>query len=715
MADQNLTRRSFLKNTGLFAGSLVIGFNFFPTMGRAKEPAVSGKILAPNAFLKIGSDNQIVILLTHVEMGQGIWTTLPMLIAEELDANWSDIKVSHSPVGEQWNHTFWGIQITGGSSTTWSEFDRYRQTGAIARILLIEAAAKRTGVPKQSISTQNGFVIAGNKRFSYGELVQEAAALPAPENVVLRKPENWKYIGKGMPRLDAPVKVNGKAVFGMDLEAEGMLTAVVAHSPIMGGKYRTFDASKTLAYPGVRKVVEIPQGIAVLADHYWAAKKGKELLEVEWVEDKATSLDSERQLASYRVLSKTKGTTVSKNGDVDKGLSQASKSMEAEYVFPYLAHAPMEPLNCTVRLSEEKCEIWTGTQLPGIDRAAACEILHMKPEQVEVNTVFLGGGFGRRAATNSDFVREAVEIAKASGEYIKMVWSREDDIKGGNYRSSFVHRINVGLDQYGKATAWNHIIVGQSILMGTYMEGTIQNGVDSTSVEGVEGSPYLKDVPDRFIGIHNTIQPVSVLWYRSVGHTHTAYVMETMMDLLAAKQHQDPLIFRRNALKDFPRHLKVLNLAAEKADWSGKAAKGHYKGIAVHEAFGSFVCHVIEIRMTDGIPEVQKVTCAIDCGLAVNPDGVKAQMESGIIFGLTMALYGEIGFSNGRVLQSNFYDYKILRMHECPQIDVYIAPSTDKMGGAGECGVPQVAPALANAMFAATGKMVFQLPIIKNT
>jgi isoquinoline 1-oxidoreductase beta subunit len=421
-------------------------------------------------------------------------------------------------------------------------------------------------------------------------------------------------------------------------------------------------------------------------------------------------------VAEYKKLVLTRGLPAAEKGNVKTALTGATKLIETEYVFPYLAHATMEPLNCTVKLSADHCEIWAGTQLPGIDQAAAAKILGFSPDQVTVNTVFLGGGFGRRATPSSDFVSEAVQIAKASGQFIKMVWTREDDIKGGYYRPAYVHKVKVGLNAGGMPVAWQHNIAGQSIVAGTPFAAMIKEGIDETSVEGTKDSPYLTSVPDHFIGLHTTKSPVPVLWFRSVGNTHTAYVMETMIDELAHAAGQDPIAYRRILLKDHSRHLAALNLVAEKSGWDSPLPPGHYRGVAVHESFGSYVAEVVEVSMDKGQIRVHKVTCAIDCGVAVNPDGVCAQMESGIVFGLTMALYGEISIEKGMVKQSNFYDYRIARMNESPAtIEVHIVDSTEKMGGAGECGVPPMAPALANAVFAATGRRVYQLPFMNNT
>ncbi len=706
------SRRQFLKTGALFSGGLVISFVVPARIKKFGDPGTPdpAATFAPNAFLRIAPDGTINVLLSHVEMGQGIWTTLTMLIADELDADWKKIQVQHAPPGQPYLHTVFGFQITGGSSSTWSEFDRYRQAGATARTLLVNAAAKKFGVEAATCRTENGMVMSGDQKAGYGDLAALAATLPVPAKIDLRPATEWKYIGKGLKRLDAPAKINGTAKFGMDMQFPGLLTAVVAHPPVMGGKVKSFDATAAKAVPGVKAVVEIPTGIAVIADHFWAAKKGRAALKVQWDAGANASFDSIKQMEQYQALGAKKGLPALDKGNAESGLSQAAKVIEAEYHFPYLAHAPMEPMNCTVKLSADKCEIWTGTQLPGIDQGIAAKILGFKPEQVSIETVFLGGGFGRRATPTSDFVAEAVHIAKASGKFIKMVWTREDDMQGGYYRAAFLHKLKVGVDNNGYPIAWQHNIVGQSIFEGTFLEMMVQKGIDGSSVEGVSDSPYMGEVKDAFVGLHTTKYPISVLWYRSVGHTHTAYVMETIIDQLATEAGKDPVEYRRTLLKNHPRHLAALNLAAEKAGWGKALPAGHFQGIAVHESFLSFVAQVVEVSVPDGKVKVHKVTCAIDCGLAVNPDGVKAQMESGIIFGMTMALHGEISFKEGKVQQTNFHNYHIARMNESPVIDVHIVNSTEKMGGAGECGVPPTAPAIANAIFAATGKRMRKPP-----
>lgn len=701
-----LDRRSFIRTSSLFGGGLIISFMIPAYGGRMKTllDKEDGNVsFAPNAFLHIGSDNSIKVILAHVEMGQGIWTTLTMLIADELDADWKNIIVENAPADPAYGHSAWGIQATGGSSTTWSEFDRYRKAGATARILLVQAAAKKWNVPVAGCKTENGFVISGNKKLSYGQLAETAATLPAPTDIPLRTKGQWKYIGKGMKRLDAPAKVNGKAMFGMDVKFDGLLTALVAHSPVYGGKVKSFDDSKAKQIQGVVQVVQIPTGVAVIANNYWSALLGKSALKVEWDPGENASVDSITQLADFKKLADTDGKSVAKAGDAEAAMKNASKTIEAEYSFPYLAHACMEPLNCTIKVDGDNCDIWTGTQAPGFEQAAAAKILGLKPENVKVHTMFLGGGFGRRGNPDCDFVSEAAYIAKASGKSVKMIWTREDDMKAAYYRPSFYHRAKIGTDANGMPIAWHHIAVGQTLT------GDPEAGA---STEGVSDSPYLAAIPNYYVGLHSPQIKIPVLWFRSVGNTHTAFVMETLMDELAHNAGKDPVEYRRMLLKGKTRNLGVLNTAAEKAGWGKTLPQGHFHGIATHECFGSFAAGVAEVSLDEsGLVKVHKFTVAIDCGLAVNPDGIKAQMESCVNFGLSVALYSTITFKNGMVEQSNFDDYRVLRLNESPaEIDVHIVEGEGKMGGSGEPGMPPVAPAVANAIFAACGKRIRQVP-----
>ena len=711
-----LSRRGFLKGSALLGGGLVVAFVIPGAHRFAMGAENQGNVFAPNAFLRIGNDNSVTVLLGHSEMGQGIWTGLTMLIAEELDADWSKIRVEHSPASaaDYGLAGFGGMQITGGSTSTWMEFDRYRQAGAAARLMLVEAAAKRFNVAPSSVRTESGVVIAGDQRATYGELADDAGQLPvpAPASITFKEAKNWKVIGKPTKRLDTPEKITGRAKFGMDVQFDGLMTAMVARPPVLGGHVKSFEGAEALAIPGVHKVVQVPSGVAVIADHYWAAKLGRDALKVDWDLGPNAGLDSQNLLESFRKLAATPGAPASKAGDAEGALSKAAKAIDVEYSVPYLAHAPMEPLNCTVKITQDKCEIWTGTQFQTLDQMIAGKITGLKPEQVEIHTEFLGGGFGRRANPTSDFVAEAVEVAKAAGGPVKTVWSREDDIRGGYYRSAFLHQARIGLDAGGMPMAWKHVMVGQSIMAGTMLEATmVKDGIDKTSVEGVADSPYLAGMANHQVDLHSPKTGITVLWLRSVGHTHTGFVMESLIDELAEAAGKDPVEYRRTLLKAHPRHLGVLNLAVEKANWTAPLPDGHALGVAVHESFGSYVAQVAEVSQDNLAIRVHRVVCAVDCGIAVNPLSIAAQMESAITFGLGFTLHSKLTFKNGEVQQSNYHDYQVLRLNEMPVVEVHIVPSTDKPGGIGEAGVPPTAPAVANAVFALTGQRLRELPL----
>jgi isoquinoline 1-oxidoreductase beta subunit len=711
---KDFSRREFLKISAGNAAGLVIGFYLPGAAALAQQgPAPAGsKLPAPNAFLRIGTDESITVLLAHSEMGQGIWTTLPMLVAEELECDWSKIRVEHAPAAPVYAHTAFGMQMTGGSTTTWSEFDRYRQVGALAREMLIQAAAKQWGADPQSCRAANGFVTHGGQRLSYGKLAAAAQTLTPPASVKLKTNKDWKRIGKPTKRLDSPEKVTGRAQFGLDVRFPGLMTALVARSPVFGGKVKSFNPEKAKAVPGVKAIVQVPSGVAVVAEHFWAAKIGRDALDIDWDLGPAANLDTGKMREEYRALSRSPGAKAAAAGDVEAAMAKASSKQEAEYELPYLAHATMEPLNCTVRLAGDQCEIWTGTQFQTPDQAAAATIAGLEPKQVMIHTTFLGGGFGRRANPADDFVKEAVHVAKATRMPVKVVWTREDDMRGGYYRPMWLHRLSVGLDPNGLPLAWRQTIVGQSIIDGTpFAPMMIKDGVDAASVEGVADSPYVKGTSSHLVELHSPKPGIPVLWWRSVGHSHSGFVMESFVDELAVAAKRDPLEYRRQLLKNHPRHLGVLNLAAQKAGWGSPLAKGRFRGIAVHESFGSFIAQVAEVSVEGSQIRVHRVVCGVDCGVCVNPAAVAAQMESGVVFGLSAALYGELLFKGGRVQQSNFHDYPLLRVHEMPRVETYIVPSTEKPGGVGEPGVPPVAPAVANAVFAATGQRLRQLPM----
>jgi isoquinoline 1-oxidoreductase beta subunit len=710
-ARAGLGRRRFLKTSA----GLVIGFYVAPRAGLAAFQAPAPpKLPDPNAFLRIGEDDSVTVILAHAEMGQGVWTTLPMLVAEELGCDWAKVRVESAPAAPVYAHPAFGMQMTGGSSSTWSEMDRYRQAGALAREMLVQAAAEQWKVDPSVCRVEAGFVVSGDKRLSFGKLAAAAQRRTPPSAVRLKDRKDWKIVGRPTKRLDSREKVTGQAQFGMDVRVPGMLTAVVARAPVFGGTVKTFRADRAKAVPGVKAVVQVPSGVAVVGEHFWAAKLGRDALDIDWDLGPGAQLDSERLRQEFRTAAGTPGMKAAAAGDVEAGLRSAAKTVEAEYDLPYLAHAPMEPLNCTVRLGPDGAEVWTGTQFQTLDQQVTAQIAGLKPEQVKIHTMFLGGGFGRRATGTSDFVSEAVQVAKAvgGGAPVKVVWTREDDIRGGYYRAMFVHRVRAGLGSDGKPAAWKHTVVGQSLAEGTpFAAMMIKDGVDATSVEGVADSPYVKGTPTHRVDLHSPKNAIPVLWWRSVGHSHTAFVMETFVDELAQAAGQDPLEYRRKLLSGHPRHLGVLNLAAEKAGWGRPLSGGRFRGLAAHESFGSWVAQVAEVSVASGRVRVHRVVCAVDCGVCVNPAGVRAQMEGAVVFGLSAALHGELTLKGGRVQQSNFHDYPLLRLNEMPDVDVHIVSSDEKAGGIGEPGVPPVAPAVANAVFAATGQRLRRLPL----
>jgi len=605
------------------------------------------------------------------------------------------------------------MQMTGGSTSTWESFEQLRNAGAMARALLIQAAAAKWNKPAADCRSENGFVICGEQKISYGEVADAAAKLPAPSDVKLKDAKDFRLIGKPTRRLDSAAKVSGKAEFGIDVKRPDMLVAVVARAPVFGATLKSFDAAKAKAVPGVVDVVQVPSGVAVLAKHFWAAKQGRDALVLDWDLGAGATLSTQTMRADYRKLAQTPGAVAKTAGDVDAAFKGA-KLIEAEYEVPFLAHAPMEPLNCTVEIGKDGADIYTGTQFQTMDQRTAATILGLKPEQVRVHTTFLGGGFGRRATPTSDFVAEAVHVAKASGKTVKVVWTREDDIHGGYYRPMWVSRLRASLGKDGKPAAWAHTIVGQSIIAGTPFEPMmVKNGVDDTSVEGAADAPYLAAVPAHRVDLHSPKSPIPVLWWRSVGHSHTGFVVESFVDELAHAAKKDPLEYRRALLPADSRERRALDLAAAKFGWGKPLPKGHAAGLAVHQSFGSYVAQIAEVSVDakNKAIKVHRVVCAIDCGPVVNPLTVEAQMQSGIAYGLSAALHGEITFKDGKVQQNNFNDYPVLRLNEMPKVEVHIVPSTDKMGGVGEPGVPPIAPAVANAVFAASGQRLRQLPL----
>ncbi len=717
----NTGRRSFLRAGAAVGGGLLIEM-VLPGAGRLAEAAAPAKAFEPNAFVRIGADNTVTVIAKHLEMGQGTYTGLATLVAEELDAAWSQVKLEGAPAdAKRYNNLLWGpTQGTGGSSAIANSFEQMRKAGATARAMLVAAAAQQWKVKPESLSVAEGVVLhkTSGRKATFGALAAKAARVPVPTEVALKEPKDFVYIGKSFPRKDSKSKVNGTATFTQDVKLPGMLTAVVAHPPRFGAKVKSFDGAAARRVQGVKEVVEIPTGIAVLAKDFWSAKRGRDALKVEWDESAAFKLGTDAILSQFRDLAKTPGLFARKDGDAEKALAGAARTLEAEFVFPYLAHAAMEPLNCVIRLSKDGCDVWNGEQFQTVDQANLARVLGLKPEQVKLHMLFAGGSFGRRANPQSDYLLETAHIVKAIGgrAAVKLMWTREDDMQAGYYRPLFHHTLRAGLDDKGNIAAWHHRLVGQSIMAGSPFEsGMVKEGVDVTSVEGAANLPYA--VPNLTVDLHSPPLPVPVQWWRSVGSTHTAFSTETFLDELAHAAGRDPVEYRRGLLAKHPRHLGVLDLAAAKANWdkpllAGKPGERRGRGIAVHESFHSFVAEVAEVTVrNDGSFSVDRVVCAVDCGIAVNPDIIRAQMEGGIGFGLAAALHGEITLKEGRVEQSNFHDYPILRIDEMPRVEVHIVPSAAAPTGVGEPGVPPVAPAVANALFAATGKRIRRLPI----
>lgn len=706
-------RREFIRTGAAIGGGLLVSFYAPLPGGPSSSLAAEEKDFALNAFVRIGPDESVTVIAAHSEMGQGVYTSLPMLLNEELQADWSKIRVEAAPVDKVYNHPVFGVQMTGGSTTSPAEWERYRKMGAMARVMLVEAAAAKWGVEASSCRVEKGVVIhaATSKRASYGSLADAAAKLRPPANVPLKNPKDFTLVGKPMRRLDTPSKTNGTAQFGLDVIIPKMLTAVVARPPVFGGKVAKLDASAAMKVPGVKAVEQVPSGVAVIAERFWPAKLGREKLVIEWDLGENVGLSTEKMLHDFAEMALKPGAIAKKTGDPEAALKTAAKTVTAEYDVPYLAHAMMEPLNCVVDLRAESCEIWTGTQFETVDRANAAQVAGLPPEKVQIHTTLLGGGFGRRANPASDFVVEAVHVAKAAKAPVKVVWTREDDLRGGWYRPMWHDRFVAGLDANGDPLVWTHTIVGQSIMQGTPFEAFgIKDGIDSASVEGA--ADLLYGMPNLQVDLHTPKIGVPVQWWRSVGHSHTGFSVEAFFDEVAHAGGKDPYELRRKLLANQPRMKAVLELAAQKANWGSKLPPGVGRGIATHFSFDSYVAQVVEASVEkNGAVRVHRVVCALDCGLVINPDTVRAQMEGGIIFGLTAALKTEITLKDGRVEQGNFHDYQMLRIFESPEIEVHIVPSGENPTGVGEPGVPPVAPALANAIFAVTGRRIRRLPI----
>ncbi len=718
---KNAGRRQFLQG----AAGLSLSF-CLPAMA---APAAAGKLAAAkaatftaNAFLRIGVDDSVTVISKHLEMGQGTYTGLATILAEELDADWQTVRIAGAPADAKlYNNLFWGpAQGTGGSTAMANSWDQLRQAGARGRAMLVAAAAKRWRVPVEQISVRDGVVShsASKRHARFGELAADAALEPVPDQVQLKDPANFRLIGKQAPRKDSAEKVNGRAIFTQDIQLPGMLVAVVAHPPRFGATVRSFDASASKKLKGVVDVLQIPSGVAVLAQDTWSAKKGRDALQIDWDESHAFKLGSEEILARYQALAKEPGLIAVKNGDPEQAFKNAARVIKASYDFPYLAHAAMEPMNCVIRLTADGCEVWNGEQFHTGDQYQVAAIFGLKPEQVKINMLYAGGSFGRRASTKSDYLVEAAQIVKASGGRVpvKLVWMREDDMRAGFYRPMFHHALEAALDDQGRLLGWRHRLVGQSIMTGTSFEaGMVKNGIDAVSVEGAANLPYA--IPNLQVDLHSPKDiGVPVLWWRSVGSSHTAYATEVFLDQVAKAMGKDPVALRLELLAQHPRHSGVLKLVTEKADWGtplapGAAGSRRGRGVAVHESFNSYVAEVAEVTVAaDGSVKVDRVVCAVDCGIAINPDNIRSQLEGAVGFALSAALHGEITLKEGVVVEDNFDAYPPLRMNEMPRVEVHIVASSAKPTGIGEPGVPPLAPAVANAIGAATGSYPGRLP-----
>lgn len=716
-------RRTFLKLSA--ASGFALGV--FPLLaqaqaqaqGSAAAPAGLKPTQRPGAFVAIAADGTVTVTVNRLEFGQGVQTALPMVLAEELDADWSKVRSQLGTNDMAYADPLFGTHLTGGSNSIKNSFTQYRELGARTRAMLVQAAAARWGVDATSLRTEQGVVMgAGGRRASYGELAEAAMALPVPESVILKDPKQFRLIGQPTTRLDAAAKSSGQQSFGIDVRRPGQLTAVIARPPVFGAKLQSLDDTAARAVKGVKAVLRVPldrgaEGVAVIATGYWPAKTAREALKIVWNTSAVEKLDSAAQLAQYRALAAQPGA---KHFDADMApLASAPRTIEAEFVFPYLAHAPMEPLNCTVELSEQGATLWVGSQMAGLDGMAAARTLGLKPEQVRVLVQSAGGGFGRRAVPTSDYLVEACSIAKAAQVAglrapIQTLWSREDDLQGGYYRPMHLHRARIGFDAQGQVLAWDHVIVGQSIAAGSPFEPMmVKNGVDVTAVEGMR-APY--PLPMR-LTVHHPKLNVPVLWWRSVGSTHTAFVMETLIDQIARDTGQDPVAYRLKLMGDaHPRHRAALQLAVERSGYGKKSLPaGRAWGVAVHESFDSVVAYVVEASIKDGQPQLHQVTAGVHCNLVVNPRTVEAQVQGSALMGLGMCLPGAaITFKDGVVQQKNFGDYTVARITDMPAISVHTVPSADPPTGMGEPGLPPLAPAFANAIARITGKPLRELP-----
>lgn len=721
--DTKLSRRSLLKG----AAGLVVGVHL-PAAAHAQSGAAQAfqssgaATFAPNAFIRIAADNTVTVLIKHIEMGQGPFTGLATLVAEELEADWSQMRAEHSLANNDlYKNLMFGVQGTGGSTAIANSYEQMRKAGAIARAMLVQAASAAWNVPAADITVERGVLrhAASNREGRFGQFAEAASKLTPPADAPLKDPSKFRLIGRegAVQKLDVPGKTNGKAQFAIDIREPNMLTVVVARSPRFGGKVASFDAAAALATPGVVDVKQIGFGVAVYANGYWPALKGREKLRITWDDSAAEKRSSAALIEDYRALARNPGMTAGAHGDAEAALARADKVIEAEFVFPYLAHAPMEPLDGFLQWDGQKALARFGSQFQGVEYQVIAQVLGIKPEQVELQTMLAGGSFGRRAQVSMHLAAELAMVGKAIGPNrpVKLIWTREDDLRGGYYRPLFVHRLR-GAVRDGKIVAWSNNIVGQSFLKGTPMESmVVKDGIDATSVEGARELPY--EIENFRCDVQNPEVGVPTLWWRSVGHTHTGYAVECFVDELLQTAGKDPVAGRLEMMTKAPRAAGVLRAAADLAKWSGPGpTNGRARGVAVVESFGSYVAQIAEVSAGDGDgPRVHKVWCAVDCGVAVNPDVIRAQMEGGIGYGLGHVLFAEVTLDEGRPVQGNFDVYRSLRIHEMPDVEVAIVNSTEKPTGVGEPGVPPIGPAVANAMARLGLERPRRLPMVRGT
>ncbi len=701
----DLSRRQFLSASAALGGGLLIGFRTGPSIGAAAAT------FTPNAFIRIASDGQITLTMPYVEMGQGTYTSIPMLIAEELEVDLKQVRLEHAPPNEKlYANPLLGVQATGNSNAIRGSWQSLRQAGATARTLLVSAAAKRWNVDPASCRARSGEVrhAPSGRRLKYGELAADAARLPVPESVVLKRSENFKLIGTPAKRLDTPSKVNGSAVYGIDVRPPGVKIATLAQSPVFGGRVKSVDDAKAKAVKGVRQIVRLDDAVAVVADHMGAAKKGLAALVIEWDDGPHAKLDTQQIADGLEKATLNPGAVAQNVGNIDSAMANAVTKVEATYQVPFLAHATMEPMNCTVHVRKDGCEVWVGSQALARAQATAAKTTGLPLDKVVVHNHLIGGGFGRRLEI--DGVTRAVQIAMQVEGPVKVVWTREEDIQHDMYRPSFFDRLSAGLDAKGMPVAWNNRFAGSSII-ARWLPPAFNNGLDPDTTEGAIDLVYA--LPNMHVEYVRVEPPgIPTAFWRSVGPSHNVFVTESFVDELAAAAKQDPVAYRRALLDKAPRAKAVLELAAQKAGWGKPLPKGVGRGVSVQFVFATYLAQVAEVEVSrDGAVRVRRVVCAVDCGTVVNPDTVRAQIQSAVIFGLTAALRGEITLKGGRVEQSNFHDYPMLRMNETPAIEVHIVKSVESPGGMGEAGTSAIAPALTNAIFAATGKRIRRLPV----